>query len=369
MLSLNKSLLAAALFAAGTPILASAKVFEDVVAKVNGKPLLLSEYRKNLRSVLDNYQRNMPDLLRDEATVVEIRQKVLEQMIDDEVLAQEAEASAVKMHDRELEKGVQEVRERSFRMDEATGERRSDDEMEKALRAELEKEGLSEDQFRDRIRRQLKIRKVVEQKVAANLKEPDEEAIKAAYDKFKFIVKGDTDVVKGLPEEEAQAYTAFGFRLRDNHSERVRLSHILVKTSGVASMVAKNKSLQEVKRIKKRLDEGADFYEVAKEESNDLESAPRGGDLGWILRGWMPKTFEDAAFSLPVGEVSEPVESDFGFHLIRVQEKKAKESFNYDKLRLGVKEFLHNLNYQRGLQALVKRLREKATLERMLPAE
>ena len=80
-----KKLLIAAAFLA---LSAGAKVLEDVVARVNGKPLLLSEYNKNVRSVLDNYQRSMPQLLREEEVQKEIRKKVLDQMIDDELLAQ-----------------------------------------------------------------------------------------------------------------------------------------------------------------------------------------------------------------------------------------------------------------------------------------
>ena len=82
MRSLNRFGLVAALFAA-TGFL-EAKVFEDVVAKVNGKPIISSEYRKFLRGVLDNYRRNLPEILSDKGTVKEIRQKALEQMIDDD---------------------------------------------------------------------------------------------------------------------------------------------------------------------------------------------------------------------------------------------------------------------------------------------
>ncbi|HBL17596.1 MAG: hypothetical protein A2X36_08665 [Elusimicrobia bacterium GWA2_69_24] len=344
-----------------------AEVLEDVVAKVNGTSLLLSEYRKNLRSVIENYQHSMPDLLRDEEAYKEIRKKVLDQMIDDELITQEAATLQVKVHDRELEKGVTEVSERSFRTDES-GRTRSDAEVDKALRDELKKEGITWDTFRERIRRQLKIRKVVEVKVAALVKDVDEKAQRAAFDKLKFVVQGDTSVVKGMEPEEGQAYLAFGMRLKDNHSERVHVSHILAKAAA-PTMVGKTQALEKAKALKKRLDGGADFYVLAQKDSDDLESAPRGGDLGWILRGWMPKAFEEAAFALPVGEVSVPVESDFGYHLIRAQEKKASESLIFEKVQAPVKEFISSIRYQKELLAYVKRLRDKATIELKLPAE
>jgi len=346
---------------------AGAAVLEDVVARVNGKPLLLSEYRKNLRSVMENYQRSMPELLRDADIVREMRKKVLDQMVDDELLAQKAEAVGVKVHGREVEKGISEVQSRSFAVDE-NGRRRTEGQQETALKSELKKEGLTWDQFRDRIKRQLMIRKVVESEVQSKLQEPTRKETEAAYDKLRFIVKGDTDVIQGLEPELGQAYLAFGERLRAETSERVRVSHILVKVSD-PGLVVKNQALKKAKEIKSRLDKGEDFYEVAKKESDDLESAPRGGDLRWILRGFMPPAFEKEAFSLPVGEVSEPVETDFGYHLIRVQEKKASESLSFDKIELPVKEFVFNLNAQTKLLDFVEGLRQKATLDLRLPAD
>lgn len=367
MSSSNKAL-AAALAAALGAASASAAVLEDVVARVNGKPLLLSEYQKNLRSVLDNYQKAMPEALKDEEALKEIRNKVLDQMIDDEILAQEAEKKGLKVHPREVEKGILEVQERSFRQDPETGERRDDKAVEAELKKELEGEGLTWDQFSERIKRQLMIRKAVESEVAAKLKDADEKRVKTAFETFKTVVNGSTEPLKGMPDHEASAWGGFAMRLRDTHSERVRVSHILVKAAPGAAMTDKAKALEKAKALKKKLDDGGDFYEVARAESDDQESAPRGGDLGWILKGWMPETFEKAAFSLGVGEVSAPVETDFGYHLVRVQEKKAKEALNFEKLKMPLKEFLYNLDYQRELLAFVKGLRQKAVIESKPPA-
>ncbi len=366
MRSSNRVILAAALALA---VPASGAVLEDVVARVNAKPLLLSEYRKNLRSVLDNYQKAMPDLTRDPAAMKELKQKVLDQMIDDEILAQDAEKKGIKIHSREVEKGVAEVQERSFRVDAETGERRDDKAVEESLRKELAGEGLTWDQFAERIRRQLMIRKTVEVELQGKMKDPEEKRLKAAFDTFKTVAAGSTETLKGLPEAEAQAWGAFGMRLRDTHSERVRVSHLLVKVPTGAAMPVQAQALEKAKTLKKKLDAGADFYELAKTESDDAESAPRGGDLGWILQGWMPAPFEKAAFSLGVGDVSDPVETDFGWHLVRVQEKKAKEAMNFEKLKMPLKEFLYNLDYQKRLVEFVKTLRDKATIESKLPAD
>lgn len=355
------------LLSAGSAALAA--LVEDVVAKVNGKPLLLSEYNKNLKEILTNYQRTLPQILRDEEMVKKIRQKILDQMIDWELLYQRAEAKKVRVHNREIEKGIEEVKERSFRLDELTGRRRTDKDMETAFKDALSKEGLSVSDYRTRIRRQLMIRRIVEVEVRAKLKEPAEKRVKKAFDTLKYIVRHDTSVVKVMGEEEGQGYLLFGEQLRNAHAERVRVSHILVKVPPGSAMMVKSKALQRAKALKGKLDGGADFFEVASKESDDMESAQRGGDLGFILRRWMPPAFEKVAFSLPVGDVSDPVESDFGYHLIRVREKKAREPMNFDKLRLQVVNFLMNVDYEKGMLKLVKSLRDKATVEVLLPAD
>ena len=91
--------------------------------------------------------------------------------------------------------------------------------------------------------------------------------------------------------------------------KQVRASHILVKT--------RNEAIQ----IKKDIDNGGDFAYYAKTYSL-CPSGQNGGDLGYFSRGQMVQTFEDAAFELPVGEVSDPVGTEFGWHLIKVTDKK-----------------------------------------------
>ena len=92
-------------------------------------------------------------------------------------------------------------------------------------------------------------------------------------------------------------------------AKQVRASHILVKTRAEAI------------QIKKDIDNGGSFAYYAKEYSL-CPSGQRGGDLGYFSRGQMVQPFEDEAFELPVGEVSEPVATEFGWHLIKVTDRK-----------------------------------------------
>lgn len=105
----------------------------------------------------------------------------------------------------------------------------------------------------------------------------------------------------------------------EEYKPEIKASHILVEDE---------KTAQEVK---KKLEGGAKFEDLAKEYSQDPGSAAQGGDLGFFGPGKMVPEFEEAAYALEVNEISEPVKSQNGFHIIKVTEKKEKES--YDKMK------------------------------------
>lgn len=102
-------------------------------------------------------------------------------------------------------------------------------------------------------------------------------------------------------------------------SDQVKASHILLMYSGSARSTAtrsKDEAKTQIAELKQQLDGGADFADLAKQHS-DCPSSSRGGDLGSFGRGQMVGPFEDAAFALPVGGVSDVVETDFGYHIIQ----------------------------------------------------
>lgn len=102
-------------------------------------------------------------------------------------------------------------------------------------------------------------------------------------------------------------------------TDQVRASHILLMYEGSARSSAtrsKDQALEEIGALRDRIKGGEDFAAVAAEIS-DCPSGQRGGDLGTFGRGQMVKPFEDAAFSMEVGETSDIIETDFGYHLIQ----------------------------------------------------
>ncbi len=103
--------------------------------------------------------------------------------------------------------------------------------------------------------------------------------------------------------------------------ERVRAQHILISVPQDATPEVEQLALAKAISITQRLNDGEDFAALAQQFSDDTGSGAQGGDLGFFGRGQMVKEFEDAAFSLPIGQISQPVKSQFGYHIIRVQEK------------------------------------------------
>ncbi len=127
--------------------------------------------------------------------------------------------------------------------------------------------------------------------------------------------------------------------------EEVHAKHILVGTE------------EEAKEVKERLTKGEDFATVAKEKSKDKNA--EGGDLGFFSRGQMLKPFEEAAFALDVGEISDPVQTQFGWHIIKLEEKRDQKLPGFDDVKEAIKTQL----VAQKAQMVVTGLRKDATIE------
>jgi peptidyl-prolyl cis-trans isomerase D len=125
--------------------------------------------------------------------------------------------------------------------------------------------------------------------------------------------------IAGRGEEIAKVYQEKGEQY--NRPERVRARHILRTVARGASDGEVARVRGEIEAAKERIDKGEPFEQVAAEVSQDPGSQVRGGDLGFFARGQMVKEFEEAAFALTPGQMSGPVKTEFGFHLIKLEER------------------------------------------------
>jgi peptidyl-prolyl cis-trans isomerase C len=150
-----------------------------------------------------------------------------------------------------------------------------------------------------------------------------------------------TDQAKAIYDEKVKAIPV---------QQEVRARHILVKTK------------DEAEKISKEIAGGADFAEAAKKYSQD-SGGENGGDLGYFGRGQMVKPFEEAAFALEKGKVSAPVQSEFGWHIIKIEDKRDRQPPAFE----DVKDQITASLVQAKLQSTVQQMREGAKIEILDP--
>lgn len=143
------------------------------------------------------------------------------------------------------------------------------------------------------------------------------------------------DALKAFFEENKSDY---------DQPEMVKASHILVDTE------------EKAKEIQKKLAEGADFAELARSESTDPMSAAEGGDLGFFARGRMVAEFEKAAFAMSPGQTSAPIKSEYGYHIIRVTDRKEAHDATFDEVKDDIERTIKG-NQAKSAQALAYELK------------
>ncbi len=143
--------------------------------------------------------------------------------------------------------------------------------------------------------------------------------------------------------------------------EQVKASHILIKTDRSASDEDKQKARAKAEDLLKQVKDGGDFAALAKEHS-DCPSSSKGGDLGLFKRGQMVKAFEDAAFALEPGQVSDVVETQFGYHIIKVTEKTQAGSTPFEEAKEKITQMLTQKKQTEFYKGYVEKLKAEADI-------
>jgi len=203
---------------------------------------------------------------------------------------------------------------------------------------QLSKDGLSVDQARDNIRKNIYVRAVISQKIQPRITVSDAE-LEAAY--------------QANPD-------------RYRHGELVGARHILIQLPKEATEEQKKQAREKIESLLKEARAGKDFSELAKNNS-DCPSKTRGGDLGYFGKGRMVPPFETAAFALKEGEISPVVETQFGFHIIQVYGKKPPGVTPLQEVRQQVEGQVKNEKFQKTVNDYVADLRKKAKVEILDP--
>jgi peptidyl-prolyl cis-trans isomerase C len=287
-------------------------------ATVNGKPIFKSQYDHEL-SVFQKRAAQQGRPLSD-ADLSAVKKQILENLIEAEMLYQQSQKEGVKVNDQAINDQIETIKKRF--PDEA------------AYKKALEGMEISEKEIRSQIQRGLAINQLLDTNVRQKITVTAEES---------------NNFYKSNPNFFEQP-------------EQVKASHILIKVAPDDEESKKIQARKKIEAVQKKVRQGEDFGSLAKANSEG-PTAQRSGDLGYFSRGQMVKPFEDAAFALNVGEVSEIVETQFGYHLIKVTDKKPARTIPYKEVQPMVEQHLKNEKEKTEIQNYIENLKKSATIK------
>ena len=294
---------------------------KEVVAKVGNAVITRADLN---RAVAVFMRQNPPGQQLTAEQTTQVDNYLLEQLIAADLLYQAGQKVEVKDLEKQIDEKVAQGKARF-----ATTE-----EFDKALKAQ----DLDEKLLREYTRKEILVNNLIEKEIVPKVTVSDEE-IKKFYDDNK-------DRYFHKPEQ-------------------VRASHILIGVDEKADAETKKKAKEKAEALLKEIKAGKDFAELAKANSTCPSSA-QGGDLGFFGKGQMVPSFEQAAFGLKPGEVSGVVETQFGYHIIKLTDKKPAENITLDEAKPKIVELLKNQKIQTKVAEYIKELHSKIKVEKLL---
>ena len=311
----------------GTP---SAPVSEDssapapapdnsMAASVNGKEITRSDVDRATAVLFSQYRDRIPPERMEQAKVM-LRNQALENLINKNLLMQEADREGIQVDQQAADTDFKKISDRFPNPEE--------------FRKALTTMGVSDQDLRSEVRDNLKVEKLLD-KDMAGLKKPGGEEVDAFY------------------REHSRDF---------QKPERVRASHILISTAPDDTAEVKAQKRQKLSGLQGQVKQKADFAQLARENS-DCPSKSQGGDLGYFERGKMVKAFDEVAFQMKPGEVSDIVETEFGYHLIKVDDHQQAGTIPLEEARGDITSFLEQQNRQKAMESYLQKLRGAAKVE------
>lgn len=375
---------------------------KDVIALVNSKELLAQEYQRFYSQQLDSLRSRFGANADQLAEQLNLRQQVLQQLINRHLLADEAKKQGLQITDFELADHIKGLPyfQINGHFDDATyrqvlaQNRMLVEEYEKELRVDL---------LANKYRNTLLAGVVVSDAEVDQKYRNENETITLDYVYFDPVAFTDQvhytaeDLQKYYQEhskdfEKPKQFKIEYFILTLDHFKQtatvkerevvryyernqedyltpaeVKARHILIKTTSAMSAEEKAEKRKQIEGLLVQLKEGADFEALAKAHSEDF-SKEQGGDLGWFKPGEMVAGFEEAAFDLEPSQLSDVVESPFGFHIIRVDEKKPETIQSLEEARAAIEEVLKEARAEKKLNLEFDRLEKRMQAENDLAA-
>jgi len=291
------------------------------VATVNGVVITQSDFDREVKEIQQRFTRMGKPVNSDQLQA--LKSEILESLIDRELLFQESKKNDIKIDETVI----------NTQLDSIKKQFPSNEDFKKAL----SRMDISEAALTSQIRRELAINQFIAKQLADKITIPDKD-------------------IKGFYDDNPKAFIKPG---------QIRASHILIKVDPQAGESKKTEARKKLEEIQDKIKKGGDFAALAKEFSQCPSSAS-GGDLGFFGRGQMAKPFEDAAFSLEPGEVSGIVETNFGYHIIKLTEKKPGETVAYKDAKEKIQQYLKQMKLQEELTVYTEELEKKGKVERFM---
>ena len=298
----------------------SKKNNNDIVATVNGNNITVKQFESTLALYKESLEAMYGSTIWDTEVEAGVKYKdkfkdiMLDQMIDIEAVCEQARKDKLAPSEEEVDKAFEELKKNIDSVED--------------YKKKLEGLGIDDTYLRSQQEQDLTIQKYKEN-FDKNLKISDEE-MKKYYEEHK----------------------------ADYYKDEVKASHILISTvddNGKELSEAKKKEAKKkAEEVLKKAKSGEEFSELAKEYSDDPGSAANGGDLGYFTKGQMVQPFEEAAFSLKSGEISGLVESEYGYHIIKVYDKIDKQ-LTFDEVKDEIKKTLTEDKYMESIEAITKK--------------
>lgn len=331
-----------------------------IVIKVNGKGVTFEQFQNALRNETermrrmygDNYDRFIKD--------IDINSQTADKIVQDLLINQELKKLGLLVSDEEVDREIL-SNPSYYQIYQILARRGRADDYWKSLRDSLSRQRLQDILFGIPIvtkteieeeykRRNEKVKLKFIEFAASKFRDkvnPSEDEIKERYEEkkeeYRVPERIDVKYIKidpklfedkiDISENDIKSYYEANKDSQFKEKEQVRARHILIKLPTGASEEERKKLRQKAEKILKEAKSGADFAELAKKYSEDEGTKDKGGDLGYFTKGRMVPEFERAAFSLKPGEISDIVETQYGFHIIKVEDKKPERVKSLDEVR------------------------------------
>ncbi len=298
------------------PLVVYAKVFDKVAAKINTEIVTLSSVEERANLLRQKYARSPVSIPEEE-----LLKEALNMIVDERLMLQEGKKLGFIVDEDSIDAAMKDIAQKNGLQ-------------EGQLEQMLEREGRSLSSYRNHIRDQILVSKITRFEINNRVKVSDKE-------------------VNQYYRTHQKEFWEDG---------KVRARHILFIAERSSSETNRKAKLQQAKKVLKEIRKGKDFAELAMEYSEDV-SASDGGDVGFVVRGKMVREFEEAVFNLKPGQISDIVETEYGYHIIKVEEVVSGKTLTLKDAKERVSAILAMEKQKQGYQDWMGELKKAAFIE------